>query len=248
MVQPTTPSTNPIDPSSVFAELSRVVLGDEPLGTVLERVAGLAVKAMPEASEVSVTLMEGGRARTVAFTGSLAVQLDERQYETGWGPCLDAAVSGHTITVDTADPTSTSYPDFAATAQRAGVVQSVSVGLPVADRVVGALNTYCRSEAMSESSVELAEASAGYAAVALANAARYASTAERAENMAAAMRSRAVIEQAKGIIIATRHCGPDEAFAVLVKASQRRNMKLRDVAAAIVAASQGPAQDRGLPH
>src|SRR3954449_1438540 len=247
MVQPTTPATNPIAPSSVFAELGRVVLGDEPLGAVLERVAGLAAKAIPEAWQVSVTLMDGGRARTVAFTGSLAVQLDERQYETGWAPCLDAAVPGHTITVDTANPPSTSYPDFAATAHRAGVVQSVSVGLPVAERVVGALNIYCRSETLSESSVELAEASAGYAAVALANAARYASTAERAENMAAAMQSRAVIEQAKGIIIASRHCGPDEAFAVLVKASQHRNMKLRDVAAAIVTASQGPAQDPGLP-
>src|SRR3954451_9028817 len=99
MIQPTTPAMNPIDAFSVFAELGRVVLGDEPLGAVLERVAGLAAKAIPEASEVSVTLMEGGRAHTVAFTGSLAVQLDERQYETGWGPCLDAAVSGHTITV-----------------------------------------------------------------------------------------------------------------------------------------------------
>src|SRR3954447_23209209 len=136
MVQKTTPATNSIDPSSVFAELGRVVLGDEPLGTVLERVAGLAAKAMPEASEVSVTLMEGGRARTVAFTGSLAVQLDERQYEAGWGPCLDAAVSGDTIRVDTGgDPHATAYPDFAAVAGRTGLVQSVSIGLPVAERV-----------------------------------------------------------------------------------------------------------------
>src|SRR3954447_18035367 len=137
MVQKTTPATNSIDPSSVFAELGRVVLGDEPLGTVLERVAGLAAKAMPEASEVSVTLLEDGRARTVAFTGSLAVQLDERQYETGWGPCLDAATSGETVTVEMSDPPSSSYPDFAAVARRAGVVQSVSVGLPLAERVVG---------------------------------------------------------------------------------------------------------------
>jgi AmiR/NasT family two-component response regulator len=54
------------------------------------------------------------------------------------------------------------------------------------------------------------------------------------EQMKQAMASRAGIEQAKGILMSQRHCGPDEAFAILVKLSSQTNRKLRDVAAAVV--------------
>ena len=69
--------------------------------------------------------------------------------------------------------------------------------------------------------MELAEAFAGYAAVAVANAARY-STADLARHMQLAIKSRAVIEQAKGIIMERKHCGPDHAFTVLTRTSQTR--------------------------
>jgi AmiR/NasT family two-component response regulator len=52
--------------------------------------------------------------------------------------------------------------------------------------------------------------------------------------MQAAMRSRAVIEQAKGIIMSQRRCTADEAFEILSKISQETNRKVRDVAAALV--------------
>jgi AmiR/NasT family two-component response regulator len=54
------------------------------------------------------------------------------------------------------------------------------------------------------------------------------------EQMKQAMASRAGIEQAKGVLMSQRHCGPDEAFDVLVKLSSQTNRKLRDVAAAVV--------------
>ncbi|HET7522687.1 MAG TPA: ANTAR domain-containing protein [Acidimicrobiales bacterium] len=43
-----------------------------------------------------------------------------------------------------------------------------------------------------------------------------------------------VIEQAKGIIMATNHCTPDEAFDILRRASQRTNVKVRVIAEQIV--------------
>jgi hypothetical protein len=49
-----------------------------------------------------------------------------------------------------------------------------------------------------------------------------------------AMASRAVIEQAKGIIMATTRCDPDRAFALLVDQSQAENRKLREIAADLV--------------
>jgi AmiR/NasT family two-component response regulator len=81
----------------------------------------------------------------------------------------------------------------------------------------------------------LAQTFAGYAAVALANAHLYDTQASLAQHMQAAMENRAVIEQAKGIIMGDRRCSPDEAFQILAKLSQDTNRKLRDVATALVA-------------
>src|SRR4051794_21842925 len=237
MVEPQLSGPNPDDPAWPFAQLATIVLGAEPLGMVLGRVGRLALQAIPEVSESSVTVLEDGTPRSIAFTGPLAAQLDERQYATGWGPCLHAAESGDTVVVDI-EHAPEPYADFAQVAHRAGVVSSLSIGLPVASEIVGGLNLYSTTAVMDEAAQELATTFAGYAAVAVVNAARFSSAEDRAQNMMAAMQSRAVIEQAKGIIMARERCTPDQAFQVLVKASQHRNMKLRDVAAAIVRATR----------
>jgi GAF domain-containing protein len=223
-----------IDPHVAFAELSKIMLGAEPLNLTLERIAQLACATMPEVNEVSMTLLEGGKARTAVFTGPLAVQLDERQYDNGFGPCLDAAVSGQTIMVDTGDPGG-AYPDFAAAARRSGVTYSASVGLPVPERLVGAMNLYASTDQpLDRETVTVAETFAGYAAVAMANAALYTSTAELVKQLQTAMRTRGVIEQAKGILMAKHRYSGEEAFRDLAKASQHSNRKLRDIAQGIV--------------
>jgi GAF domain-containing protein len=223
------------DPMRAFAELSKIVLGAERLNPTLQRIAQLAKDTIGGLDEASITLMENDRASTVVFTGPLAVHLDERQYEAGFGPCLDAAVSGETIVVNSQDPGSSAYPEFSRAAQRVGIAHTVSVGLPVAQRVIGGLNLYGSTELpFDDNAVGLAGTYASYAAVAVANAALYSSTADLARHMQAAMQSRAGIEQAKGIIMAQQRCSPEEAFAVLVRTSQHRNIKLRDLAQSII--------------
>ena len=80
----------------------------------------------------------------------------------------------------------------------------------------------------------MARTFAGYAAVAIANARLYQSTATLAEDMRRAMETRAVIEQAKGILIAQQHCTPEQAFELLTRLSQTTHRKLRDCAADLV--------------
>ena len=225
-----------VTPAGVFAELGKLLhpTDDFSLHRVLQRIAELAVDVLPELSDVSVTLLERGRAKTVVFTASLAAFLDERQYEKGFGPCMDAAVSGDTILVDTADPAS-AYPDFSRIAADHGVTHVLAVGLPVPQRTVGALNLYSTAQGpIPADSVALVQAFAGYAAVAIANAALYHSAAEEARHMHEALKTRAVIEQAKGILMCTRHWTADQAFLMLTQASQRQNRKLHDVAARVV--------------
>jgi two-component system, response regulator / RNA-binding antiterminator len=61
---------------------------------------------------------------------------------------------------------------------------------------------------------------------------------EETAHLRAALASRPVIDQAKGILIATHGCSPEDAFDMLCAASQRSNRKLRDIARDVVRSAQ----------
>ncbi|WP_380161162.1 GAF and ANTAR domain-containing protein [Kineococcus sp. R86509] len=234
-----TSDTRPrMEPQEALAELGAIVLG-QPLGVVLRRIADLVVACIPGADEVSVTLVDGDKTTSAAFTGSLAASLDERQYDDGFGPCLDAARSGQHLRIDDTAHEEL-YAGFAAAAARQGVRSTLSIGLPMPQRVLGAINVYrFGAEPLDAEAEQLATAFAGYAAVALANAALYASTADLAVNLQTAMNSRAVIEQAKGVLVGRLGCTPEEAFTHLATQSQHQNRKLRDIATEVVENAAG---------
>jgi hypothetical protein len=103
------------EPLAAFAELSKIMLGEGSLNETLGRIAALARDTIPDTDEVSVTLIDRDKPKTVVFTGQLAVHLDERQYESGLGPCLDAALTGETVVVEVANDNL--YQDFAHSAR-----------------------------------------------------------------------------------------------------------------------------------
>jgi len=227
------------DPMAAVLELGRIVLGETPLAEVFARVAEVAKRIVPGADEVSVTLVRGDTAHTAAATGELAVELDAHQYEDGLGPCLLAARTGKAMLIPDVVK-ETRWPLFAEQVREAGMHCTLSVALPLQEGTAGAFNIYSRDpHGLDGHSQEVAEHLAGYAAVAMTNASLYNATARLAEQMEQAMASRAVIEQAKGIVMGERRCSEDEAFAMLAKVSQDANRKLRDVAAALVEQARG---------
>jgi GAF domain-containing protein len=230
----------PLEPSDAFARLGSIKLTETDLDSVFAQIAELAKRTVPGAAEVSVSLVGGKAAHTAAFTGGLALALDESQYALGHGPCLEAAATDTTRLVPDMAAESR-WPDWTRRALAAGAHSSLSIGLPVRESVAGALNIYAtRPRAFDDDAVSIAQALAGYAAVAMANAYLYDATTTLAEHMEAVMRSRAVIEQAKGIIMAQRRCTAEEAFAVLTRMSQDSDRTLRDVATAIVSQAGRP--------
>lgn len=229
--------------NTAFAELGRIKLNETNLDGILARVAGLAKEAVPGTVEASVTLMAGARVRTAAATGPLALRLDEWQYEQRMGPCLEAA-AGHGTRAVPDLAAEQRWPDWAARAAAAGAGSSLSIQLPIGERLTGALNLYgARPHAFDDESTETAQQLVDHAVSALRNAHLYDTSANLAQHMRVAMVSRAVIEQAKGIVMGERRCTAKEAFAILTKESQDSNRKLRDVAAALVDRTQ----DRARP-
>jgi GAF domain-containing protein len=223
-----------VDPRAAFDELARTILAEQSLDGLLERIAELAKGVIPGAAEVSVSLVGKDRPTTVVSTGELATSLDETQYDEGFGPCLDAAMGGSVTSVPDMR-TETRWPEFAKVAVERGALSSLSTPIPLQQYASAALNMYGATVgAFDEEAVELAVSFAGYAGVALANMHLYESTRTLAEQLQTAMESRAVIEQAKGVLMGQRHCTADEAFDILVKLSQQSNRKLREVAQALV--------------
>jgi GAF domain-containing protein len=228
------------EPTEAFARLGRINLSETDLNGVFEQVAGAAKRTIPGAREASVTLVRPAGAYTAAFTGALALELDESQYQLGHGPCLDAASSDTVIAVvDMASENR--WPAWTSRAVEAGAHSSLSIGLPVQQTLTGALNMYATEpHAFDDGAVAIARTFAGYAAIAMANAYVYDATMTLAQHLKAAMESSAVIEQAKGIIMVERRCTAEEAFAVLSKISQDSNRKVRDIAAGMVARAVAP--------
>lgn len=224
----------------VLRDLAGIVLAHESRERVLDRVTTAAKRGIRPADEVSMTLIEGDRAYTAAHTGALALDADELQYANGYGPCMDAARAGMVFNIpDMA--VEDRWPDYSPAAAAAGVGSSLSVPLPVQVELIGALNIYSRAPGAFDDPaiLPLAEEIASLAAVAVQNATAYENATQLAHQMSEAMSSRAVIEQAKGVLMAQRHCSADEAFAILNKASSQSNRKLRVIAQEIVDAVTG---------
>jgi GAF domain-containing protein len=228
-----------LDLAEAFAELANIRLDAIELGEVLARIARLAKACLSVADAVSVTLVsDEGPAATVAHTDEVALALDESQYGRGYGPCLEAAHGQQTVLTEVAQADER-WPNWAEVAQEVGIRSSVSVGLPAHQAVEGALNLYCRrAGVLNDHAVEVLTAFAGYAAVVVANAHLYATTSTLADRINDAIKTRAVIEQAKGVLVAQQHVTPDEAFNILARASQVGNRKLHDIARAIVAGAE----------
>ncbi|WP_229072882.1 GAF and ANTAR domain-containing protein [Actinoplanes sp. DH11] len=233
-------TTDPADTVAALHELGRISLAGTDLDGVLDQVAALAKRAVPGSCEVSVTLIRAAGPRTVACTGDAALWIDKWQYENDCGPCLQAARDRSTLIVDDVRA-EVRWPGWQDHAGSVGVHSALCVGLPIEDTVTGALNVYATAARVFDTdSVVLAETFAGHAAISLANAHLYDTTATVARQLEAALASRAVIEQAKGIIMSQRRCTAEEAFGILAKASQDANRKLRDVAAALVERTARP--------
>jgi GAF domain-containing protein len=228
------PPRRAIDARDAFAELGRISIHEESFDSVLQRIAELAKQTIPGVAESSVSLVVADRAETAAYTGKLARDLDETQYGRGYGPCLEAAVGGELRAIADAR-TETRWPEYARVCVERGALSSLAVPIRVHQTVSAALNVYAlEADAFDDEAADVARTFASYAAVAVGNVHVYETTRERAENLEIAMQTRAVIEQAKGILMAQRRCDAAEAFTILAAASQRANRKLREIAAAIV--------------
>jgi len=214
-------------------EMSRFVVSDASLGDTLTRIAEITTDALPSAAFAGMTMLDdNGKPTTAVFTDPRSPEIDSAQYETGDGPCLDAWRRREVVRIEDTGSHTETYERFCRSALDHGIHSTLSLPLVVDKESLGALNLYARAVAgFSDQDAELAGELASVAAVVMANSQAYWAAYQLTEQLNDAMRSRSVIEQAKGILMArSPGIDADQAFNLLKGDSQRKNVKLRVVA------------------
>jgi GAF domain-containing protein len=235
-----------------LAQLQDALLGTDSVEQFLAKLAVLATTMTAGGLSCGMLARRGRTATVTASSDPLASAAGEVQDRTGEGPGLDALRHARAVLIEdtlraaagpgTAGADDCGDPDdrgrcrrFRETAARAGVRSCYAVPLIVDGQAAGALALYSRQpSAFGPDLIARTAAFARHASGALALALRLAAYAELNQQLKSSMASRAVIDQAVGVIMATEHCSQDRAFALLRGVSQNTNIKLRALAADIV--------------
>src|SRR5579872_239496 len=227
------------DPTGELKALHDVLVNTENVEQFLHEMAVLAARLVGGDLSCGMTMRSSGRPVTVACSDPVAATVDGVQYELDDGPCLHAMRDGHVVHIeDTADKAR--WPEFERRAAAHGIRSCLALPLRSEGRRIGALNLYARdASAFGAAEARRAADFAENASGALTLAIRLASHAALIEQLRSSLASRTVIDQALGIIMAREQCTQARAFAILRSASQNSNVKLRDIASAIVTRVSG---------
>ncbi|MET8849585.1 GAF and ANTAR domain-containing protein [Amycolatopsis sp. NPDC004625] len=210
--------------------LSVVLREEEDFRILLQHVCLQVRHAVPGVGEASVTLVTGDAPHTATATSSIVGELDGDQYRIGDGPCLEAMRDGKIVRTTVADALER-WPEFSRGAREAGFGSFLAAPLVADAEFSGAVNCYGRQDdGFEEVEGQLLELYTAAVEAILRVYHRYLRARDTADHLRTALTSRAVIDQAKGMLMAIRQVDAEDAFALLVEQSQRENTKLREVA------------------
>lgn len=218
-----------------LTELARTLTENESVRDTLGSILSLVLRSIPSCHAASVTVLDAkDQPSTIAGTDDKTYEMDRRQYLLNDGPCLDAA-RRQQVNRWSLHEAEQRWPDFTSLAEEMGLRSYLSAGLGLAGRRLGALNLSSHDpDGFSKLDEDLISLFTVPASAAIVVVGRYAEARDLAGQLEHALRSRAVIDQAIGILMAESRCDADQAFATLSRASNNRNMKLRDLATEIV--------------
>lgn len=214
--------------------LAGLLTGARPLRETLTEIAEFAVQAIPRAAGAGLTMLAGERAQTVVATAEFVHAVDEVQYRLAEGPSVLAVSSGRTQTSGSLGG-ETRWPHFGPRVGRMGVHSALSLPLLLGGRVLGAMNVYAHvKDAFGKDAVRIGESFARPAAVSVHNARVLDDSQRLALQLEAALTSRAVIDQAVGVLMSRTGASAEEAFDRLRAMSRVQHTKVAEVSRVLV--------------
>ena len=201
----------------------------------LVAVSASMLSARGNALFCSMTVARNKRPLTVVGSDTKALVLEELQYEFRDGPCPTAMRTRTGVHVPDVRG-EVRWPEYMAAVSVHGIGSILGLPLPLEGAARAVLHLYSpQKDGFTREAIIRAEAFAEEAAKTLRMGLRLAHMSEANNDMVEAMKSRTVIDVAVGAIMAQNRCSQDAALQLLIKASSTRNIKLRDVAASVIA-------------
>ena len=204
----------------------------------LNRLAELATSQVPACAGAHAVVWRDGEVVATAATHPDLAELADLQLSSGRGPLVAARDAGVAVSCpDMLDETR--WPRYAEAALRRGVRCSVHLvrDLPHGALVLSLFGV--RPGVLDAEFSPMADTLAAFGGAMLANATAYGQARRTASQLKDAVVARSVVDQAKGILMHALGCDADDALRRLRQQSQRRHVKVTEVAAEIVAGAKG---------
>jgi GAF domain-containing protein len=217
-----------------IADTARLLEDDDDSDLTLRRLTRMAVELIPGSTAAALTV-EGEKTPLTFAASDLRIdELHEMQFSAGEGPAVEALQHNEPRQVDDIGAEGR-WPAFCRAATGAGFGSCLMLPLHAGHRPAGAVSLFGQQpHAFRGASHDLAVLFAAQGGTALHNASLYRASREMVDNLHTALGSRAVIEQAKGILHVGLGVSPDEAFRLLKRTSNTTNRKVREIAADLV--------------
>lgn len=215
---------------TAVSSLAELELEGQTLDSLAEHVDRLGVQALDGWDAAAMSLVTGREVATYGTTDERINPVDQAQYDLNKGPCVDAIGTGE---IQYLDGTSVGprWRQFAEIAADHEVYSVLSFPMRLKGEVIGALNFYSRErDPIRPGHREEGSMLAAQAAVTVANARALMARDKQTAQLEEGLKSRTMIGQATGLLMAQEGMSSDEAFQKLVHISQTSNIKLRDIA------------------
>ena len=233
--------------TDTFVVLADTLIDDFDVIDFLQMLAERCVELL-DISAAGVMLSDGAGGLRHAACSSEQMRLVELfELQVGEGPCFDAFRDRTAVRHDDLSDDATPWPDFAAHAVGAGFLAVSAVPMRLRVHVVGALNLFSATPpALGPTDLRVAQAMADVATIGILQERAISDGRDLAGHLQGALRSRIVIEQAKGIVAESRHISVDEAFAE-IRAYARNHNHLLGATAGQIVSGQLRSQDLVSP-
>lgn len=220
---------------AAFVAISGSLARGHDVNELLTQLAADCARLL-DVSAVGLLLADSrGALHVVAASSERVADLEAFQAQRAQGPCHTCYLDGRQVNVPDLAAEAARWPDFAVVAEKAGVASVHAVPMRLRDAIIGALNLFGSVPgALNEADLRLAQALADVATVALIQDRAASDTNLVNEQLQRALDSRVVLEQAKGVLSYSGDLEMPEAFAALRHYARDHNLKLTELAGAVV--------------
>lgn len=219
----------------VFVELADTLVADFDIIDFLETLAERVVELLDVAACGLLLVDQRGTLNLVAASTEQSRMLELFQLQTAEGPCVDCYRTGHQIDVPDLAVADSRWPTFTPAARDAGYRAVHALPMQLRADTIGALNLFGDTvSTLSADARQLGQTMANAATIAILHQRAIRQVEVVADQLQAALNSRVVIEQAKGVLAERHGVDVDHAFVLLRSHARRNRHKLADLALAVI--------------